>query len=169
VWAVHIGLGAAQTSLIFAIASAVDMALFYPAGKIMDTYGRLAIALPSMTILGLTMAVLPLTHGIVALTVVAMAMSFANGIGAGIMMTLGADTAPEVGRLRFLGIWRFLGDIGNAAGPLLVSLIAALAGLAAGIVSVGSIGLLAAGGLLVMVPKYSPYAYRKRRGRPGPG
>jgi MFS family permease len=163
VWAVHIGLGAAQTSLIFAIASCVDMALFYPAGKIMDTYGRLAIALPSMTILGLTMAVLPLTHGIVAVTIVAMAMSFANGIGAGIMMTLGADTAPEVGRLRFLGIWRFLGDIGNAAGPLLVSAIAALAGLAAGIVSVGSIGLLAAGGLLVMVPRYSPYAYRRKR------
>jgi MFS family permease len=164
VWAVHIGLGAAQTSLIFAVASAVDMALFYPAGKVMDTWGRLAIALPSMTILGLTMMVLPLTHGLVALTVVAMAMSFANGIGAGIMMTLGADTAPEAGRLRFLGIWRFLGDTGNAAGPLVVSAVAALAGLAAGIVSVGSIGLVAAGVLWLMVPKYSPFAYRRRRG-----
>jgi MFS family permease len=162
VWAVHIGLGAEQTSLIFAVASCVDMALFYPAGKVMDVYGRLAIALPSMTILGATMALLPLTHGLVTLTLVAMAMSFGNGIGAGIMMTLGADTAPVVGRLRFLGIWRFLGDSGNAAGPLLVSVIASVASLAAGIVAVGSVGLLAAFGLFVMVPRYSAHAYRRR-------
>jgi MFS family permease len=164
IWAVHIGLGAAQTSLVFAIASCVDMALFYPAGKIMDLYGRLAVALPAMTILGGTMALLPLAHGIVTLAIVAMAMSFGNGIGAGIMMTLGADTAPEAGRLRFLGIWRFLGDSGNAAGPLLVSVIASVASLAAGIIAVGSLGLFASVGLFVLVPRYSPFAYRRRRG-----
>ncbi|HET6501063.1 MAG TPA: MFS transporter, partial [Amycolatopsis sp.] len=79
VWAVHIGLGAAETSLIFAIASCVDMALFYPAGKVMDVYGRLAIAVPSMAILGVTMALLPLTHGLLTISLVAMAMSFGNG------------------------------------------------------------------------------------------
>jgi MFS family permease len=163
IWALHIGLGPAQTSLIFAIASCVDMALFYPAGKIMDVYGRLAIALPAMTILGVTMALLPLTHGLVTLTLVAMAMSFGNGIGAGIMMTLGADTAPVAGRLRFLGIWRVLGDAGNAVGPLVVSVIASLASLAAGIVTVGSLGLVASVGLYILVPKYSPFAYRKRK------
>ena len=161
IWALHIGLGPAQTSLIFAIASCVDMALFYPAGKIMDVYGRLAIALPAMTILGVTMALLPLTHGLVTLTLVAMAMSFGNGIGAGIMMTLGADTAPVAGRLRFLGIWRVLGDAGNAVGPLVVSVIASVASLAAGIVTVGSLGLAASVGLYILVPKYSPFAYRK--------
>jgi MFS family permease len=162
IWALHIGLGPAQTSLIFAIASAVDMALFYPAGKIMDSYGRLAIALPAMTILGATMALLPLTHSLVMLTVVAMSMSFGNGIGAGIMMTLGADTAPEAGRLRFLGIWRFLGDSGNAIGPLLVSVIASVVTLAVGIAAVGSLGIVAAAGLWLVVPKYSPFAYRRR-------
>jgi MFS family permease len=161
VWAVHIGLGAAQTSLIFAIASMVDMALFYPAGKVMDVRGRLAIAVPSMTVLGLSMMVLPLTGEIVTLTVVAMAMSFGNGIGAGIMMTLGADAAPEQGRLRFLGVWRFLGDIGNAGGPLVVSAVAAIS-LGAGIVATGAIGLLAALGLYLMVPKFSPFARRPK-------
>jgi MFS family permease len=164
IWAVHIGLGAAQTSLVFAVASAVDMALFYPAGKIMDLYGRLAVALPAMTILGGTMALLPLTHGIVTLAIVTMAMSFGNGIGAGIMMTLGADTAPVAGRLRFLGIWRFLGDSGNAAGPLLVSVIASAASLGAGIIAVGSLGLFASVGLYVLVPRYSPFAFRRGRG-----
>lgn len=162
IWALHIGLGPAETSLIFAIASAVDMALFYPAGKVMDVYGRLAVALPAMTILGGMMALLPLTHSLVMLTVVAMTMSFGNGIGAGIMMTLGADTAPEAGRLRFLGIWRFLGDSGNAVGPLIVSVIASVVTLAAGIVVVGFVGIAAAGGLWLLVPRFSPYAYRRR-------
>lgn len=157
-WSEHLGISAAGTSLIFGIASAVDMALFYPSGKVMDRYGRLAIALPSMTILGLAMMALPLTSGALSVTIVAMVMSFGNGIGSGIMMTLGADAAPAVGRIKFLGIWRVLSDSGNAAGPVVMSLVASIVTLAVGIVSVGSVGLLAAGALAIWVPRYSPFA-----------
>src|SRR5262249_13537863 len=38
-WAAHIGLNATTTSLVFGVATAVDMALFYPAGRVMDQYG----------------------------------------------------------------------------------------------------------------------------------
>ncbi len=160
-WSEHLGLSPAQTSLIFGIAGAVDMALFYPSGKVMDRYGRLAIALPSMTILGLSMMALPLTTGAVSLTIVAMVMSFGNGIGSGIMMTLGADAAPALGRIKFLGIWRVLSDSGNAAGPVALAVVASAATLAAGIVSVGSIGVLAAIGLGRWVPRYSAFATPK--------
>ncbi|QNK79956.1 MFS transporter [Nakamurella sp. PAMC28650] len=157
-WAEHLGISAAGTSLIFGIASAVDMALFYPSGKVMDRYGRLAIALPSMTILGAAMMTLPLTSGALSLTIVAMVMSFGNGIGSGIMMTLGADAAPAVGRIKFLGIWRVFSDSGNAAGPVVMSLVASVTTLAVGIVSIGSAGLLAATALAIWVPRYSLFA-----------
>lgn len=157
-WAEHLGLDAGQTSLIFGIAGAVDMALFYPSGKIMDRYGRLAIALPAMIVLGGAMMAIPLTHGIVTLTLVAMIMSFGNGIGSGIMMTLGADVAPADSRARFLSVWRLCSDSGNAAGPVVVSVVAVFAGLGAGIVAIGSVGLLAAAALGVWVPRYSPFA-----------
>ncbi|GAY07602.1 MFS transporter [Pseudonocardia sp. N23] len=159
-WAVHIGLSPEATSLVFGIASAVDMALFYPAGKVMDRHGRLAVAVPSMLILGGAISVLPLTSGIVGLTVVAMVMSFGNGIGSGIVMTLGADVASPDNRLRFLSMWRLMGDTGNAAGPVVVSVVAGLATLAAGIVAVGGVGLVAAGALLVWAPRFSPFATR---------
>jgi MFS family permease len=159
-WAVHIGLSPEVTSLVFGIASAVDMALFYPSGKVMDRHGRLAVAVPSMLILGGAMAVLPLTGGIVGLTLVAMVMSFGNGIGSGIVMTLGADVAPPDNRLRFLSMWRLMSDTGNALGPVVVSVIASLWALAAGIVAVGGVGLLAAGALAIWAPKYSPFATR---------
>ncbi len=159
-WAEHLGLSPAQTSLVFGVAGAVDMALFYPAGKVMDRHGRLAIAIPSMTVLGAAMMALPLTSGALTLTIVAMVMGFGNGIGSGIMMTLGADAAPAVGRIRFLGIWRVLSDSGNAAGPVVMSLVASVFTLAVGIVSIGSAGLLAAVALGIWVPRYSPFATR---------
>jgi MFS family permease len=35
-WAQHIGLSPTQTSVMFGIANAVDMVMFYPSGKVMD-------------------------------------------------------------------------------------------------------------------------------------
>jgi MFS family permease len=157
-WAEHIGLGPEATSLVFGIASAVDMALFYPSGKVMDSRGRLAVALPAMLVLGLAMIALPLTGEVVGLTVVAMVMSLGNGIGSGIVMTLGADTAPPDNRLRYLSVWRLMSDTGNALGPVLVSVVAGIASLAAGIAAVGVVGLLSAAALARWVPRYSAFA-----------
>ena len=70
-----------------------------------------------MVILGAMMVVLPLTTGVVSLTVVAVAMSLGNGLGAGIVMTIGADVSPADGRVRFLSMWRVISDTGAAVGP----------------------------------------------------
>ena len=160
-WASHLGLSAEQTSIMFGVASAVDMALFYPSGKVMDHFGRLAIALPSMAILGTAMIAVPLTTGLASLTVVAMIMSFGNGIGSGIMMTLGTDVSPAANRTRFLAVWRLFSDSGNAAGPAVVSVVASIASLAAGIIAIGAVGLFAGAGLARWAPRYSPFATRK--------
>ena len=58
-WAEHVGISPEQTSLIFGLAGAIDMLLFYPAGKIMDQMGRLWIGVPSMLVMGVALALLP--------------------------------------------------------------------------------------------------------------
>ncbi|MDO5533368.1 MAG: MFS transporter, partial [Propionibacteriaceae bacterium] len=60
-WAASIGLDAAQTSLIFAASSAIDLMLFYLGGSIMDRHGRRAVAVPTMLIMGTCFGLLPLT------------------------------------------------------------------------------------------------------------
>jgi MFS family permease len=160
-WAAHLGLSAEATSIIFGIASAVDMAMFYPSGKVMDHFGRLSVAVPAMLLVGGTMLLLPLTGSAGSLTAVAMVMSLGNGIGAGIIMTLGADTAPRESRARFLAAWRLFSDSGNAAGPLIVSAVAVVASLAGGILTIGCAGLLSVVALARWVPKYSPFATRR--------
>jgi MFS family permease len=159
-WAVHLGIGGERTSIIFGIASAVDMALFYPAGKVMDRFGRLAIAIPSPAILGITLAILPFTHSAWSLTVVAVVMSIGNGIGSGIQMTIAADLAPVEGRLRFLSVWRVLSDSGNATGPLVVSGLAALTTLGTGLGGVAVLGIYTAVAYRSWLPLYSPFATR---------
>ena len=61
-------------------------------------------------------------------------MGVGNGLGAGVIMTLGADASPPVGRAQFLGAFRLFADTGNGAGPLLLAGATALLGLAPAIV-----------------------------------
>lgn len=166
-WTEHVGLSATTTSLIFGLAGAVDMLLFYPAGHVMDRRGRLWVAVPSMVVLGGAIALLPLTHTVAGICAVAMVMGLGNGIGSGILMTLGADVAPPETRSQFLGIWRLLQDSGAAAGPLVVSAGAALGSLAAGIATMGAMGLVAAGALARWVPRWSVHANATTRRRAG--
>jgi MFS family permease len=155
-WAEHIGLDAATTSLIFGAAGAVDMLLFYPAGKVMDRVGRAFVAVPSMLVLGLAHLLLPLTHSAASMFAVAMVMGVGNGIGSGIIMTLGADLSPSAGRTTFLGAWRLCSDVGSGTGPLLIGAVTSLASLAPAVLLMGGLGLLGAWLLGRWIPRHIP-------------
>jgi MFS family permease len=120
-WAEGIGLDAATTSLIYGLAGGIDMLVFYPAGKVMDREGRAWVAVPSMLIMGVAMTLTPFTHGAATLLSRRSLIGFGNGIGSGMIMTLGADYSPVAGRAHFLGLWRLMSDIGSTGGPALLS------------------------------------------------
>lgn len=143
-WASHIGLDAAAAALIYGCMGAVDMALFYPAGKWMDEHGRRFVALPSMLIMGVGLLLLPFATSFAALLAVGVALGIGNGMGTGIVLTIGADAAPPAGRTQFLGLWRLIIDLGNGGGPLLVAGLTSLATLAAGVVGIGGLGFVSA-------------------------
>lgn len=152
-WAQEIGLDPTTTALIYGLSGAIDMLIFYPAGKVMDVYGRRWIAVPCMLIMGAALLLLPLTRDAPSLLAVALLIGFGNGIGSGIVMTLGADFSPTPGRPQFLGLWRLLTDIGTMAGPGTVSAVTAVASLAGGIWTTGVLGLLGALVLWRWVPR----------------
>lgn len=141
-WAEHVHMSPAETSLVFGIAAALDMVLFYPAGWLMDHRGRRAVAVPVVLAVAIGTLLLPLTHEIVGVTAVALLMALGNGLGAGIVMTLGADASPVVGRAQFLGAWRFAGDIGVTGGPVGLAGLLAITPLAVACVIAGVLGLL---------------------------
>jgi MFS family permease len=155
-WAEHIGLDAAQTSLVFAAAALVEVVLFWPAGTVMDRHGRVWVAVPVALLLGGGLLVLPATTTLAGVAVVALVMGVGNGIGSGIVMTLGADAAPVAGRAPFLGVWRLLSLVGTNGAALVVAGVAAVASIAAASVVVGLLTLLGGAWLARWLPEYDP-------------
>lgn len=144
-WADHVGISASTTSLIFSLAAAIDIAFFYPGGWLMDQRGRAVVAVPVVAAVAVACFVLPFTSGVAGVTGVMVLIAVGNGLGSGIVMTMGADTAPVVGRAQYLGGWRLCGDIGGSGGPMLVAGVAAVAPLAAACVVLGVLGLAGTG------------------------
>jgi MFS family permease len=122
----------------------------------MDRFGRMWSAIPSMLGLGLAHIALAFVTDEPWFIAIAIIMSVANGVGSGILMTLGADLAPQGNPAPFLGAWRFTGDFGQAAAPLWVSGVTALLSLAAASISMGVLGLIGAGMLARFIPRYVP-------------
>jgi MFS family permease len=152
-WGDHLALEASVTSLIYGIAGGIDMLVFYPAGKVMDQKGRRWVAVPSMLIMGAALLLTPFTHGATTLLLAACAIGFGNGIGSGMLMTIGADHSPRIGRAHFLGVWRLMSDIGASCGPAALSFLAATLSLGAGIAAMGVIAFGAAAQLAYWIPR----------------
>ncbi|OZI79382.1 MFS transporter [Bordetella genomosp. 2] len=155
-WADHLGINPATTSIIYGLVAAIDMSVFYPAGTLMDRRGRLWVALPSTLLMGIALIGTSLTTGVVGFLIVSMMLGMGNGIGSGIVMTLGADAAPPAARTEFLGIWRLVSDLGSSLGPVVLSAITALVSLAAAVAAMGGFGLAAAAVFWRWLPRGNP-------------
>ena len=152
-WADHLALEASVAAMIFGLANGIDMLVFYPAGKLMDQKGRLWVVLPCTLVMGVALLLMPLSQGAAGLLLAAALLGFGNGIGSGMVMTLGADHSPRIGRAHFLGIWRLMADIGGSCGPALLSLLAASLSLGAGIALSGLLAFAAAIQLGYWIPR----------------
>ena len=157
-WAAHLGLDAAQVSLVFGVGAAVDLLCSYPAGHFMDRYGRRlhrgAVASGDR---GRPTWRCRSSHDLLSIGVVAVVMGIGNGLGNGVIMTLGADIAPPATRAEFLAAWRLTHDTGMFAGPFGVGALAAVVPLGAAVAAIGGAALVGAGLLFRFIPVYSPW------------
>jgi len=160
-WGDEIGLDVAAIGIVYGVSYFLDAALFYPVGLVMDRFGRKWAGVPCLAVLGAGLVLLPLTSEMVGFLAVALLTGIGNGFGSGIIMTLGADFSPAQGRGEFLGVWRLIGDVGSAGGPLVISAIIGFFSLAAASVASGGFGLLGAAVMAVFV--------RETLRRPGSG
>lgn len=161
-WGVSIGLDAQTIALVVGISGAIDFALFYASGQVMDRFGRLWAALPAMILMGAGFLALSFTHDLpqaaMWFALFAAVLGVGNGLSSGILLTLGADVAPQDDPAPFLGSWRTLTDAGGAIAPLLVSALAAAFSLALATGAMGVIGLAGAAAFVRWVPRFVPRA-----------
>ena len=139
-----LGLDAGQIGLIMSVSSLFDVAMFLPAGIVMDRFGRKVAAVPSFAVMAIGVGVIPLATNYAGLLAAAALIGFGNGLGSGTMMTLGADLAPPGATGEFLGLWRLIGDAGMFSGPLVVGAMAAGFGLEGSALVLSAVGIGAA-------------------------
>ncbi|WP_284528009.1 MFS transporter [Microbacterium sp. T2.11-28] len=159
-WGVSIGLDAQTIALVVGVSGAIDFALFYASGQVMDRFGRLWAALPAMLLMGLGFVALSFTHdgdqAAMWFALFAAVLGVGNGLSSGILLTLGADAAPQSDPAAFLGSWRTLTDAGGAIAPLMVSAVAAAFSLSIATGLMGAVGLLGAAAFARWVPRFVP-------------
>jgi MFS family permease len=148
-----IGLDVQAIGWIVTLSAAIDMTMFYPAGVIMDRWGRKFASVPSFLIQGIGMALVPFTMSFEGLLMATLVIGFGNGIGSGTLLTLGSDLAPKESMGEFLGVWRLIGDTGSTGAPLIVGGVADLVGLAMSALVLGFVGMGAAAMLAFFVPE----------------
>ncbi|TQK19874.1 MFS transporter [Microbacterium sp. SLBN-154] len=159
-WGVSIGLDAQTIALVVGVSGAIDFALFYASGQVMDRFGRLWAALPAMILMGAGFLALAFTHDLASadmwFAMFGAVLGVGNGLSSGILLTLGADAAPPDDPAPFLGSWRTLTDAGGALAPLAVSAIAAAASLSVAAAVIGVVGFVGAGAFARWVPRFVP-------------
>jgi MFS family permease len=138
---VHLSLDATTIGFIVSMSALVDLLLVYPTGVMMDRWGRRITAMPSAILFATSLGLIAFSNSYEILLLFAILAGVANGLSTGIVMTLGADNAPENGRGEFLGFWRVLTDLGNVSGPMLISGILFIGSLQFASIVVGLIGL----------------------------
>jgi MFS family permease len=125
-WGENINLDSGDIGLIIGLSSVIGMTLFFPAGIIMDRFGRKWGAFPCILGLTLGLGLIPFSTnfgGLLALSIIA---ETSNGLGSGLVMIFGTDFAPDNSTSEFLGIWRLISDIGKSLGPLFIGIISQL-------------------------------------------
>jgi MFS family permease len=161
-WGQGIGLDAAGVGLAVGLSSAVDTLFFYPAGVVSDHLGRRWSAVGCLLVLSAGMALVPLTHTLGPFLLAGVVIGVGNGLGSGINMTLGADFASGSEPGVFLGLWRLVSDLGLAAAPLAIGVVAELLALGPATLLIAGLGVLGGVYHAALVPET---LVRQRPGR----
>ncbi len=164
---VVLGLDSAQVGLLQSASSMIDMTLFFPAGIIMDRFGRKFTSVPSFALMSVGIALMPLATGFGSMMLIVLLIGFGNGLGSGAMMTLGTDLAPRGAVGEFMGVWRFVGDAGAASGPIAVGSLADAVGFTATTLIIALIGAGSAATLAFLVRETRDQPFSADAGAPG--
>jgi len=115
------------------IASATSLSnipIGFLTGGVMDRYGRKKTVVPGfsgLALAGAFLAFTALTHAPFWVFLIGyFLLNLSQAITSGNMQVLGADLAPARARGRFIGLWRFMAEFGNASSPTMFSLFALL-------------------------------------------
>ena len=158
----RLALTATEIGFGFALGSIIGLVVTYPAGALVDYYGRKAVIVPATVLTGFSMLAFSIAPSYFWFL-------FATGLWGGASAASGAapaayaaDSAPSGMNAAAMGGYRMLSDMGYVLGPILLGVLADLHGLDAPMwIAAG--GLVATAMLFAMI---APETHAARRRTP---
>lgn len=154
----------AVISLVFAVAAVVELALILPAGSLMDRFGRAAVLVPCLALMGVAFWMAPLAASVAGFVGVSLVFAVGNGLGAGINKTLSADMTPARNRASWLGLWNSYTGAGGLLGPAIVAAASGVAGVVTASIVTGWATAAGAAWAMVWLPRLAPGRRRRASG-----
>ncbi len=125
------GLSAGQIGLGLSAISIVSLAVAYPAGVVIDRFGRKAVIVPALLFGGVAMIFFAVSGNFLMYAVSCLIWGLSVGLSGAAPTAYAADVAPPGMNAAAMGTFRTLSDSGYVFGPFLLGAIAGFAGTAA--------------------------------------
>jgi MFS family permease len=142
-----------------ALASVVGLLLAYPAGVLVDRYGRKIIIVPSTILSGISLLLFLTAPTYAWFLIACAAWSVAMGVSGAAPAAYAADTAPGGMNAAALSTYRMLADMGYVVGPIVLGLVADLAGANAALASTAAMLVAVA----IVFARQAPETFRAAR------
>jgi MFS family permease len=152
-------LGADRIGLGLALSSVVGLALAYPAGVLVDRYGRKTVIVPATAAAGLSMLVFLAAPSYAWFLTACVVWSVAVGVSGAAPAAYAADVAPAGMNAAAMSTYRMLSDLGYVVGPVALGVVADLAGGDAALATSAALMVVVAG----LFAGFAPETYRSAR------
>jgi MFS transporter, DHA1 family, multidrug resistance protein len=119
----RLGLTTDQIGLGLGLASLAGLGLTYPAGMLVDRYGRKAVIVPATLVSGASLVVFLLAPSYAWFLAACVVWSVAISVGGAAPAAYAADVAPAGMQATAMSTYRMLSDVGYVVGPVALGLI----------------------------------------------
>ena len=151
-------LGTDRIGFGLALSSVVGLVLAYPAGVLVDRYGRKTVIVPATAAAGLSMLVFLAAASYGSFLTGCVVWSVAVGVSGAAPAAYAADVAPTGMNAAAMSTYRMLSDLGYVIGPIALGAVTDLWGADAALTTAAALMLVVA----ALFARFAPETYRWR-------
>jgi DHA1 family multidrug resistance protein-like MFS transporter len=151
-------LGTDRIGFGLALSSVVGLLLAYPAGVLVDRYGRKTIIVPATVAAGLSMLLFLAATSYTAFLTGCVVWSVAVGVSGAAPAAYAADVAPPGMNAAAMSTYRMLSDLGYVLGPIALGAVTDFRG-ADTALTAAAVSMVVVAGLFA---RFAPESYRER-------
>ena len=147
------GLSASQIGLGLSAISVVSLSVAYPAGVVIDRFGRKAVIVPALLFGALAMISFAASGSFLPYVLSCLVWGISVGLAGAAPTAYAADVAPPGMNAAAMGTFRTLSDSGYVFGPFLLGAIAGFAGTGSALIFTAGMLLVIGTGFALIAPE----------------